>query len=92
MYCVQLEKTVVMITQEHSHPMNEIVQPIYLEINCRSFSFFLEDLEAQAKEHAGSTSCKGAWCSVEAAAGIQKSINTETASKSKAKVFFRVFY
>ncbi|XP_072184178.1 centrosomal protein of 192 kDa [Excalfactoria chinensis] len=46
---------------------------------------FPEDLEAQAKEHADSTSCEGAWCGVEAAAGIQKSVNSETATRSKAK-------
>ncbi|XP_021243334.1 centrosomal protein of 192 kDa isoform X2 [Numida meleagris] len=49
------------------------------------FSEMFPDLEAQAKEHANSTSCEGAWYGVEAAAGIQKSINTETATKSKAK-------
>ncbi|XP_042725882.1 centrosomal protein of 192 kDa isoform X2 [Lagopus leucura] len=49
------------------------------------FSEVFPDLEAQAKEHVSSTSCEDAWCSVEAAAGIQKGINTETASKSDTK-------
>ncbi|XP_065609671.1 centrosomal protein of 192 kDa [Cyrtonyx montezumae] len=42
-----------------------------------------EDLEAQ--EHANSTSGEGAWCSEEAAAGKQRSVNAETATKSKTK-------
>lgn len=54
-------------------------------------SFFLEDVEAQAKEHADSTICEGAWCDVEAATGIQKSVDRETATKNKAKVFFSYF-
>ncbi|NXK53938.1 CE192 protein, partial [Chauna torquata] len=48
---------------------------------------FPEDLETQTKEHANSTSCEGARHRVDTAAGIQKSINTETATKSKPKVF-----
>ncbi|OXB66757.1 hypothetical protein ASZ78_003002 [Callipepla squamata] len=44
-----------------------------------------EDLEDQEKENANSTSCEGAWCSEEAAAGKQRSINAETATKSKGK-------
>ncbi|OXB76516.1 UNVERIFIED_CONTAM: hypothetical protein H355_004885 [Colinus virginianus] len=44
-----------------------------------------EDLEDQEKEKANSTSCEGAWCSEEVAAGKQRSINAETATKSKAK-------
>ncbi|NXI71427.1 CE192 protein, partial [Anseranas semipalmata] len=46
---------------------------------------FPEDLETQTKEHANSTSCEGAWHRVDTAAGIQKNINTETATKSKPK-------
>ncbi|XP_009960186.1 PREDICTED: centrosomal protein of 192 kDa-like, partial [Leptosomus discolor] len=46
---------------------------------------FSDDLEAQAKEHADSTSCEGAWHRMDAVAGIHKSINTEAATKSKAK-------
>ncbi|XP_010080899.1 PREDICTED: centrosomal protein of 192 kDa, partial [Pterocles gutturalis] len=46
---------------------------------------FPDDLEAQTKEHANSTSCEGAWHRMDAAAGIHKSINTDAATKSRAK-------
>ncbi|XP_069634681.1 centrosomal protein of 192 kDa [Haliaeetus albicilla] len=46
---------------------------------------FPDDLEAQTKEYANSTSLEGAWHSMDTAAGIHKSINIETATKSKAK-------
>ncbi|XP_015710781.1 centrosomal protein of 192 kDa isoform X2 [Coturnix japonica] len=49
------------------------------------FSEVFPDLEAQAKEHADSTSGEGALCGAEAAAGIQKSVNSETPTRSKAK-------
>lgn len=52
---------------------------------------FLDDLEAQTKEYANSTSLDGAWHSMDTAAGIHKSINIETATKSKAKVFLFYF-
>ncbi|XP_050747670.1 centrosomal protein of 192 kDa isoform X2 [Gymnogyps californianus] len=46
---------------------------------------FPDDLEAQTKEHANSTICEGAWHTMDTAAGIHKSINTEAATRSKAK-------
>ncbi|XP_054046587.1 centrosomal protein of 192 kDa isoform X1 [Rissa tridactyla] len=46
---------------------------------------FSDDLEIQTKEHANSTSCEGAWHRTDTVAGIHKSINTEAATKSKAK-------
>ncbi|KAM9387425.1 centrosomal protein of 192 kDa [Phaethornis superciliosus] len=46
---------------------------------------FQDDLKAQTMEHGNSTSCEGAWHMTEIASEIQKSINTEAATKCKAK-------
>ncbi|XP_065485262.1 centrosomal protein of 192 kDa isoform X3 [Caloenas nicobarica] len=51
----------------------------------RLFEMFPGDLEAQTKEHANSTSCEGAWHSMDTVGEIHKSVNTEAATKSKAK-------
>ncbi|KAK2514309.1 Cep192 [Columba livia] len=49
------------------------------------FEMFPGDLEAKTKEHANSTSCEGAWHSEDTVSEIHKSMNTEAATKSKAK-------
>ncbi|XP_014793902.1 PREDICTED: centrosomal protein of 192 kDa [Calidris pugnax] len=46
---------------------------------------FSGDLETQTKEHANSTTCESACHRMDTATGIHKSINTEAATKSKAK-------
>ncbi|XP_030352670.1 centrosomal protein of 192 kDa isoform X2 [Strigops habroptila] len=46
---------------------------------------FQDDLETQAKEHENSTSCEGAWHKMDTAAEIRKNINTEAATKNRAK-------
>ncbi|XP_064299129.1 centrosomal protein of 192 kDa isoform X1 [Phalacrocorax carbo] len=46
---------------------------------------FPDDLEAQTKERANSTSCEGACHRMDTAAVIHKSINIDSATKSKAK-------
>ncbi|KAM6349490.1 centrosomal protein of 192 kDa [Podargus strigoides] len=49
---------------------------------------FPDNLEAQTKEHANSTSCEGAWHMMETAAEVHKNTDTEAATESKAKVGF----
>lgn len=51
----------------------------------------LDDLEAQTKKHANFTSSEGSGHRADTAAGIHENINTEAATKSKAKVFLLYF-
>ncbi|XP_061851976.1 centrosomal protein of 192 kDa isoform X2 [Colius striatus] len=46
---------------------------------------FADDLEAQTKEHANSTSCEGAQHRMDTVSGVHKSINTAATTESKAK-------
>lgn len=55
------------------------------------FVFFLDDLEAQTKEHADFTSSEGSGHRVDTATGTRENVNTEAATKSKAKVFLLYF-